>query len=383
MDIKELRADFKGLEDKQYFNFGGQGILAQSTLESIIDTYRYVEKIGPFGLKINSWINENIKNVKGAIALETNSKIETITLTENVTDSCNIALWGIEWKPEDEILLSDAEHPGVIASINEIKRRFGVKVTTFPLVDTLNQGNPVEVIKNHLTPQTRLLVISHVLWNTGQVLPLKEISQVCHQYPSDKPMQILVDGAQSAGLIPLNLPETEVDFYGCTGHKWLCGPTGVGFLYVKENLATPLHPTFIGWRGLDFSKSDLPFAQDGSRYEVATSAYPLYTGLARAIALHRSWGNPEKRYQRICQLSAYLWEELNKIEGIKCLKDTPPQSGLVSFYTKNPSPLVSSLESKGYYLRTLAYPSCVRACVHYFTLESEIESLVKQIRSIL
>ncbi|WP_069790698.1 aminotransferase class V-fold PLP-dependent enzyme [Cyanobacterium sp. IPPAS B-1200] len=383
MDIKELRKDFKGLEDKQYFNFGGQGILANSVLETIIDTYRYVEKVGPFGLQINSWINENVANTKSAIALETNSKIETITLSENVTDSCNIALWGIEWKPDDEILLSDAEHPGIIASINEIKRRFGVKVTTFPIVDTLNQGNPVEVIKNHLTPQTRLVVISHVLWNTGQVLPLKEISQVCHQYPSDKSIQILVDGAQSAGLIPLNLPDTEVDFYGCTGHKWLCGPTGVGFLYVKENLETPLHPTFIGWRSLDFSKSGLPFAQDGSRYEVATSAYPLYTGLTRAIALHQTWGNPEKRYQRICQLSAYLWEELNKIEGIKCLKNTPPQSGLVSFYTENPSQLVSSLESKGYYLRTLAYPSCVRACVHYFTLESEIESLVKQIRSIV
>jgi len=383
MDIKELRKDFKGLEHKQYFNFGGQGILAQSVLETIIDTYRYVEKIGPFGLQINSWINENIANTKSAIALETNSKIETITLSENVTDSCNIALWGIEWKPDDEILLSDAEHPGIIASINEIKRRFGVKVTTFPIVDTLNQGNPVEVIKNHLTPQTRLVVISHVLWNTGQVLPLKEISQVCHHYPSNKPIQILVDGAQSAGLIPLNLPDTEVDFYGCTGHKWLCGPTGVGFLYVKENLETPLHPTFIGWRSLDFSKSGLPFAQDGSRYEVATSAYPLYTGLTRAIALHQTWGNPEKRYQRICQLSAYLWEELNKIEGIKCLKNSPPPSGLVSFNTENPSQLVSSLESKGYYLRTLAYPSCIRACVHYFTLESEIESLIKQIRSIV
>lgn len=383
MDIKQLRNDFIGLKDKYYFNFGGQGILAYSVLETIIDTYKYVEKEGPFGLKINHWVNENIKNVKSAIALETNSKIETITLSENVTGSCNIALWGIEWQPDDEILLSDAEHPGVIASIKEISRRFGVKVSTFPLVDTLNQGNPVEVIQNHLTSATRLVVISHVLWNTGQVLPLKEISQVCHQYPSKKPIQILVDGAQSAGLIPLNLPETEVDFYGCTGHKWLCGPTGVGFLYVKENLATPLQPTFIGWRSLDFSKSDLPFAPDGSRYEIATSAYPLYTGLAGAIALHQAWGNPEKRYQRICQLSAYLWEELNKIDGIQCLKNSPPQSGLVSFYTNNPSQLVSNLENKGYYLRTLAYPSCVRACVHYFSLESEIENLIKQIRSIL
>ena len=382
MDIQQFRSHFPGLENKYYFNFGGQGILPQQALDSIIDTYKYIDQVGPFGLKINSWITENTNKTKSAIALETSSKIENITLTENVTGSCNIVLWGIEWEKEDEILLTDAEHPGVIASINEIARRFGVKVKTCPIVKTLNNGNPLEVIKNNLTANTRLVVISHLLWNTGQVLPLKEICQLCHNFSSKKPIQVLVDGAQSAGLLPLNLPETKVDFYGCTGHKWLCGASGVGFLYVKGDLLSPLHPTFIGWRSLDFSQKGLPFSQDGTRYEVATSAYPLYTALGSAIAIHRQWGSPQKRYQRICELSTYLWKELNKIEKVKCLKDSPPESGLVSFYVNNPSLLVKNLEEKNYFLRTLAQPSCVRACVHYFTTESEIEALVQEIKKI-
>ncbi|RMD70630.1 MAG: aminotransferase class V-fold PLP-dependent enzyme, partial [Cyanobacteria bacterium J149] len=315
---------------------------------------------------------------------EVGAKPKTIVLTENVTSSCNIALWGIEWQEGDEILLTDAEHPGVIASIKEIARRFGVKMAVCPIIQTLNNGNPVEIIKNHLTAKTRLLVISHVLWNTGQVLPLKEIVQVCHNYPhQNKPIQVLVDGAQSAGGIPLNLIESEVDYYGCTGHKWLCGASGVGFLYIREDLLTSLRPTFIGWRGLDFTNSDLTFIDDGSRFEVATSAYPLYTGLQEAIATHQSWGTIEERYDRIKKLSAYLWSKLQQIEGIECLKkDTPPESGLVSFYPKSgqdPQKIVKMLEEKGFFLRTLANPYCIRACVHYLTLESEIDELIAQL----
>ena len=142
-------------------------------------------------------------------------------------------------------------------------------------------------------------------------------------------------------------------------------------------------PTFIGWRGLNYSKSDLPFTDDGRRYEVAVSAYPLYAALQEAIAVHQRWGTIKQRYNLICQLSSYLWEELTKVEGIKCLKKTAPESGLVSFYLRNgkdANKMVKILEEKGFYLRTLANPYCIRACVHYLTLETEIEALIKGIK---
>lgn len=249
---------------------------------------------------------------------------------------------------------------------------------------TLNEGNPLTVIENHLTTKTKLLLISHVLWNTGQVLPLKEIVSLCHNYSSHR-IQVLVDGAQSAGGLPLNLIESQVDYYGCTGHKWLCGASGVGFLYVRQDLISELPPTFIGWRSLNYTKSDLPFTDDGSRYEVATSAYPLFLALKSSIELQQKWGNIEERYQRICQLSGYLWSKLRDIDGIECLKNSLPESGLVSFYLKNgqdADKVVKILEEKGFYLRTLVSPYCIRACVHYFTLESEIDALVNCLKQI-
>ncbi|MBF2056518.1 MAG: aminotransferase class V-fold PLP-dependent enzyme [Cyanobacterium sp. T60_A2020_053] len=377
-NIAKIRAPFTGLQDKYYFNYGGQGILPQPALTAIIDGYQYIDKIGPFGMAINSWINTEMEATREVLAHLTQCEKENITLTENVTGSCNIALWGIPWQSGDEILLTDAEHPGVIASCQEIAKRFGVILKTCAI--TNQTSNILEIISNNLSSRTRLLVISHVLWNTGEVLPLKEICDLCHNYRGAKPLQVLVDGAQSAGLLALDLPATGADFYGCTGHKWLCGPAGVGFLYVKPNLNPPLLPTFIGWRGLDFANPDLPFYDDGRIYEVATSAYPLYMGLRRALEFHQQWGDNQRRYERICQLSEYLWTELDKIDGIQCVTMKPPQSGLVSFYVEQPQHIVNNLEGGRFFLRTLAYPSCVRACVHYFTLESEIETLIKTLR---
>lgn len=387
VNIETFRQEFAGLNNKVYFNFGGQGVLPRASMEAIIDTYHYIDKVGPFGLKINNWLQIKTKETKKAIASELRVEEKSITITENVTTGCNIALWGINWQAGDEILLTNAEHPGVIATVQEIQKRFGVKTAFCPIMETLNQGNPVDVIKTHLKSNTRLVVLSHVLWNTGQVLPLKEIVDACHNNSlGDCQTQVLVDAAQSVGCLPLNLTDTGVDFYAFTGHKWLCGPSGVGGLYINPNVFDQLSPTFIGWRGVntDLQGNVTGLTEDGSRFEVATSAYPLFQGLKEAINVHNEWGNAEKRYQRILKLSSYLWEELNKIDGIQCLKNSPPESGLVSFYinkTLSADELVKNLENQGFLLRTLANPYCVRACVHYFTLDSEIEQLIRAIKS--
>ena len=384
--LEQYREQFPALANKTYFNFGGQGPLPLQALEAIVNAYEVVQQQGPFSGGANAWIQERVAATRGAIADELGVAPQTITLTENVTAGCNIALWGIDWQAGDRILMTDCEHPGVIAIIQELSRRFGVEVDTCPIKATLNQGNPTEVIAEHLQPQTRLVVLSHLLWNTGQVLPLAEIVRVCHSHTPER-VQVLVDAAQSVGSLSLNLAELEADFYAFTGHKWLCGPAGVGGLYVRPEAFDRLSPTYIGWRGITMNKTGEPtgFKEGGQRFEVATSAYPLYEGLRSAIALHQQWGTPQERYQKICQLSEYLWRSLSQVEEISCLKSSPVQAGLVSFQIagKSHAKLVNSLEEQGFLLRTLADPDCIRACVHYFTLPEEIERLVEAIKKLL
>ena len=466
------RQQFPALANKAYFNYGGQGPLPEPALDAIYQAYKRVQLGGPFSGEVGAWVVQEAMLTRRAIASELTVPPETIALTEDVTVGCNIALWGLDWKAGDHLLLSDSEHPGVVASVMELQRRFNIEVSICPLAATLNEGDPVAVIADSLRPNTRLLVISHILWNTGQVLPLAEIVKVCHEPPltppcqgggqeefslvqsegetdikppltppcqgggqeefsrvqsegetdikppltppcqgggqeefslvqGDKPedlsliqgggqvelpaknykVRVLVDAAQSVGVLPLNLIESGVDFYAFTGHKWWCGPEGLGGLYVSAEALADLHPVFIGWRGIvtDANAKVLGWKSGSQRYEIATSAYPLYAGLRSAIALQHEWGTIEERYAEICRLSKYLWERLSELPAVECLRTSAPEAGLVSFRLTNGMPhkkLVDLLEKQGIMVRTILNPDCVRACVHYFTTEAEIDKLV-------
>ena len=391
MTKDKYRQQFPALANKAYFNYGGQGPLPEPALEAIYAAYKRVQLGGPFSGEIGAWVAQEAMLTRRAIASELAVPPETIALTEDVTVGCNIALWGIDWHPGDHLLLSDCEHPGIVASVMELQRRFNIEVSVCPLAATLNEGDPVAVIADYLQPNTRLLVISHILWNTGQVLSLAEIVKVCHEFPQtpDLPVnnhkiRVLVDAAQSVGVLPLNLIESGVDFYAFTGHKWWCGPEGLGGLYVSADALVDLHPVFIGWRGIvtDANAKPIGLKPGAQRYEIATSAYPLYAGLRSAIALQHEWGTIEERYAEICRLSKYLWEHLSELSHVECLRTSAPEAGLVSFRVTNGMPhkkLVDLLEKQGIMVRTILNPDCVRACVHYFTTEAEIDKLVEAI----
>jgi len=383
--LEQQRQQFPALSNKTYFNFGGQGTMPLEALRAIQQAHDYMQQAGPFSAAVNQWVTHEGQQTRAMLAAELGVPASTISLTEDVTVGCNIAIWGIDWQAGDHLLLSDCEHPGILAAVAEMSRRFGVEVSTCGLLDTLNQGDPTAVIAAHLRPNTKLVVISHILWNTGQVLPLAKIMQCCHSQP--QPVRVLVDAAQSVGMLPLDLDALDVDFYAFTGHKWLCGPAGIGGLYVSEAARDSLHPTFIGWRSVTKDAIGQPtgWQPDGCRYEVATSDFALYGGLRAALATHQQWGTATTRYQRILALSQQLWQQLSQLPTVACLRTAPPESGLISFQVGDRTAtthgqLARQLEQQGILLRTILDPTCLRACVHYFTTEAELEQLVEAIR---
>jgi L-cysteine/cystine lyase len=387
LPLETYRQQFPALANKSYFNYGGQGPMAQAAIAAVHQAHHHIQQIGPFSDAVNRWMSQEMHRLRQAIATDLTVSAQTITLTESVSAGCAIALLGIDWQAGDHMLLSDCEHPGIVAVALEIQRRYGVEVSFCPLMDTLNAGDPVAVVTEHLRPNTRLVVISHVLWNTGQVLPLADICAVCHAYPTQaQPVRVLVDAAQSVGVLPLNLADIGVDFYAFTGHKWLCGPAGAGGFYTHPEALDSLQPTFVGWRAIrkDTQGNLTGWEPDGRRFEVATSDCGLYAGLREAIALHAQWGHAGDRYRRILTLSHYLWQKLSALSHITCLRTAPPESGLVSFQVHglplNHNQIVQNLEKQGFYLRTILQPDCIRACVHYFTLESEIDQLVEALQ---
>ncbi len=384
ISLKQHRQHFPALGNKTYFNYGGQGPLPQPAQQAIQQAYDYVQQQGPFSGRANAWVTQQVDQTRLAIATELGVSPATITLTEAVSTGCNIALWGIDWQAGDHLLLSDCEHPGIIAAAQQISRRYNVEVSSCPLMATLNAGDPAAVVAQHLRSRTRLVVLSHIFWNTGQVLPLAEIIAACRHHPTcTYPPAVLVDAAQSVGVLPLNLAELDADFYAFTGHKWWCGPEGVGGLYIRPEALEGLQPTFIGWRGITTDSAGEPtnWQPDGRRFEIATSAFPLSAGLRAAIALHQQWGTAQARYQRILQLSQQLWQHLSELPEVNCLRTSPPESGLVSFQIQGKAhrQLVQFLEERQIFTRLILSPNCVRACVHYFTLEVELHQLTAAI----
>eukprot|EP01069_Polyplicarium_translucidae_P009096 Polyplicarium_translucidae@DN3289_c0_g2_i1.p1 len=239
--VADHRGRFASLAgERVYLNFGGQGPLPDESLNAIVEAHSCMQRDGPFSKKALAWITEVTERLREAIAAEVQAPVATVALTQSVTCGCNVALWGIEWEPGDHILLTDCEHPAVMAMSQEAARRFGLGIDFCPVFDTLNGGDVVEVVKNCLTKRTRLVIVSHVLWNTGQVLPLAGIVKACHTYRAERPISVLVDGAQSVGSIPVNLVALGADYYAFTGHKWWCGPSGVGGLYVRSPAALRL-----------------------------------------------------------------------------------------------------------------------------------------------
>jgi L-cysteine/cystine lyase len=381
MDILTHRSHYPALQNRTYLNYGGQGPMCQTAIDKIAQNYQHIESLGSFSIAANAWDMEEAKLLRDTIAAEFNVNAKTISLTEDTTVGCNIAMWSVDWREGDRLLLSDCEHPGIVAIATQLQSRFGIKLSYFPLQQTLNRRDEdvVEAIEQHLHPRTRMVVVSHICWNTGQVLPIAQISRVCHA----RDVLVAVDAAQSVGAIPLDLADLEADFYAFTGHKWWCGPLGVGGLYVRPEIFEQALPTFIGWRGTISSNpnkiSQLQWQRDGQKFEVASSAYPLYGALREAIAHANTWGDRTERYKRMCQLSSLLWQKLAAIPNVRCLSDRPPAAGLIAFTIASHSPaqVMHALEFEQQILiRSIPDPLCLRASVHYLTNEDDLDRLV-------
>ncbi|QNI42860.1 aminotransferase class V-fold PLP-dependent enzyme [Synechococcus sp. A15-28] len=390
MDTNKLRSQCPALLNKTYFNYGGQGPLPTPSLEAIQASWRRIQELGPFTTDVWPFIGAEVSSTRRRLAQLCGVAPHRLALSENVTSGCVLPLWGLPFDSGDRLLISDCEHPGVVAACVELARREGLTIDTLP-VKQLRGDQPstdagvMDALEQSLTPRSRLVVLSHLLWNTGQIMPIPAVAERLAQHPQAP--YLLVDAAQSFGQIPVQDAAAAADIYAFTGHKWACGPEGLGGVALSERVLNEGQPTVIGWRSLqDESKADLsssdPFHHDSRRFEVATSCVPLMAGLRCSLELLDQEGSAETRLMRIRQLSGDLWSGLREMPGVKPLMEVPPASGLVSFQLScdaAPAEVVQQLGQQGLWIRDLADPSCLRACTHVTTTEAETEALTTAI----
>ena len=388
-----LRNLCPALANKTYFNYGGQGPLPTPSLEAITASWQRIQELGPFTTDVWPYISSETNKTRALLARMCGVAPHRLALTENVTSGCVLPLWGLPFEAGDRLLISDCEHPGVVAACHELAKREHLEVDNLP-VQHLRQGREaqnetnagvLQALEDALKPRTKVVVLSHLLWNTGQLMPIPEVADHLRQH-AGHPF-LLVDAAQSMGQIPVEAAAQAADIYAFTGHKWTCGPEGLGGVALSERILKQANPTLIGWRSLrDETRAVIndpdPFHHDSRRFEIATSCVPLMAGLRQSLHLMAGEGNEQERLQTIQTLSGELWKQLKEVPCITPLLEGEPPAGLVSFQLNDPSgrtptETVQILGNKGIWIRNLEEPICLRACTHITTEASELNRFVE------
>jgi L-cysteine/cystine lyase len=391
-NASRLRDLCPALANKTYFNYGGQGPLPTPSLQAITSSWQRIQELGPFTSEVWPFIEQESSLVRGKLAALCGVAPHRLALTENVTSGCVLPLWGLPWQSGDELLLSDCEHPGVVAACRELARREALQIRTLPVLALCSSTGSsdkaldvavLEALEEQLTPRTRLVALSHLLWNTGSVMPIRAVAERLKNHQQQP--WLLVDAAQSMGTLPVENAAAAADIYAFTGHKWCCGPEGLGGVALSERVLEQAQPTLIGWRSLrEEAWAESCFHNDARRFEVATSCVPLCSGLNRSLELLEEEGSAQKRLERIQRSSNNLWQGLQQMSNVHTMLPSPPPSGLVSFqiHGKATTDVVAQLAAQQIWIRRLDEPDCLRACTHITTTAAEIESLLEALRQL-
>jgi L-cysteine/cystine lyase len=380
--VEEIRAQLPAVHAKAYLNTGTNGPLPRVAHEAMAEMA--LAELEEGRISMGGWEKKGaLKPVtREAVAKAFNVKPSEIALTQLTTEGMNVMIHGVDWQRGDEVIITNLEHPGGQLPLYVVARRYGVQVR---LVDLGNGGGDVVgKIERMITRRTRAIVISHIAWNTGAVLPLKEICDLCRRHG----VLSLVDAAQSAGSIDPQLYEIDPDAYAMPGQKWMCGPEGTGSLYINESRIGWFQQTYVNYGSalpgtMDASGSFAP-AAGAARFDRIATYYPLIAGQKAATEWLTDTVGLDWAYGRIASLGQLAHSTLSAIDGITILTPRESMAGLVSFNLADMAPgdLVKALDERGFILRTIPDPACVRMATGFYNTEEEIENLGAAIEEI-
>lgn len=246
--------------------------------------------------------------------------------------------------------------------------------------------DPLEELRAALSPRTKAVVLSHVSWATGMVLPVRALADLAHSVGA----LFICDAAQSAGMVPSNVYALGVDAYACSGQKWLCGPDGTGALFVRRDRWADIQQTFISYFGIQPGMSDhdghyVP-ASSAQRYDVAT----IYPGGLKALRESLRWIGDEIGwdwvYQRIATLGHYCYDALATLDGVTMMTPRDQMAGLVHFRVEGiaPAELTTALTAANMLIRDTHDPEANRVSTGFYNTEAEIDRLrqtIEQLRA--
>ncbi|MBQ39709.1 MAG: hypothetical protein CME04_25265 [Gemmatimonadaceae bacterium] len=304
---RQVREQFPLTRRRTYLNTGGLGASPQVSIDALQAKMEALEEISEVGHTHDLW--QEIKSSAGCLL---GCEAEELAYTRNTTEGSNIVCNGLPLRAGDEVITTTHEHVGNTLDWIARQRRDGIVVKTFTPSMVSAQQN-VDRIEALLTPRTRVLSLSHVTCATGQILPMKAIGELA----AAKNLWYFVDGAQSAGMMPVDVRSWGCHAYATSGHKWLLGPKGTGLLYVSREAQQVIEPRFVGaysgggeWDMI--TTGEFTFGDTAQRYEYGTVNVPLFVGLGASMDLLHSIGI-DNVWQHNHAMGAALKDGLNEL----------------------------------------------------------------------
>jgi selenocysteine lyase/cysteine desulfurase len=350
-------------------------------LDATIDHLRLESEIG--GYEAFDRARANIEQAYEYAARLIGARSDEIALIENATRAWDMAFYSIPFAPGDRILMATAEYASNYISALQVAKRSGAQVEVIPN-DQHGQVS-VSALAQMLDERVKLVAITHVPNNGGLVNPVEEIGAVI----AGRALY-LVDACQSVGQIPVDVESIRCDMLSATSRKFLRGPRGAGFLYVRRSALARLEPPFLDLHAARWTARNVyEMRNDARRFENWETSYALRLGFAAALAYALEWGI-ETISARITSLATQLRAGLAAIAGVQVHDLGTRRCGIVSFSLDGISPVeaVAQLRAQGINLtespveytridmEERGLQSLIRASVHYYNSEAELEKLL-------
>lgn len=280
-----LQTEYINLENGYYC------IQPNEILQKYLQHIQEVNLQGAYYMRTVQW--ENKKKAVAKLAGIAGCSTEELIITRNTTESLDMIIGGLNWQAGDEAIMADQDYGAMLDMFTQISKRYGVVCKRVSVPNhPANDEEIVQLYANAITPNTKLLMVCHMINITGQILPIRKIADMAHS----KGVQVLVDGAHAFAHIQFNIPDLHCDYYGASLHKWLSTPLGAGLLYVKKERIDAVWPLF--------AESPRP-SGDISRLN-HTGTHPVATDLtiADAVDFYQQLG-PDRKEARLRYLQQY------------------------------------------------------------------------------
>lgn len=366
-----------------YLNAGTAGPLARETVAAMREVEDWELRVGRADLDGYIAFEERMDECRGVLAAMITGDLDGIGLTHGATEALNHALFAIDWRPGDRIVTTDAEHPGLSGPIWSVRTRAGVEVDVVHVDPSFDGDRILQRMEAAMTPRTRMIAVSHVLWTTGAVLPVEAIADLAERHGT----WLVVDAAQSVGAIAVDAGRLRADFIALSGHKWLAGPIGTGAIWASPRARAQAIQSWAGYPS--FASFDLPLAGEiwptGRRFELTDVHRPSIVGLARAVGwLQMAVGLPWA-FERAGRLTRRTAERLVAIDGVTLLTPLDEMATLVTIRVAGWScdELLAALAQQVFATtRTIVSLDAVRLSIGFWNSEVELDRVVEAVATI-